>query len=328
MEHSWICWDWDDTILSSNVSKHLLNEPDFGAQQIKDKVSVFVIFAKFWKIITTKPMIIFSAGNLSYVQLVSLYGREANITVNFYDSNADLCIFCPIPFNCWATNKTCLSLVTNNDVNIRLHRNAVEHYRPIIATKPVYYTVNKSQLIAAQKTYSVTQPTKRTRDFANGCTHKKIVYDATGPEKHTDDYFVSGVNADRKVDFYEYLDIRRQFKNLDAIRRHIAYITGYRPNSIRFYFFDDKFSHLGMNVNDLYLSKPIDYPATYFVGKLIPILRSIVLEYKANKVTHRNAEKQLLDLLRSKLEKEPNVVHVIKTTPALQASETPCKANK
>jgi hypothetical protein len=326
MEHSWICCDWDDTILSSNVSKHLLNEPDFGAQKIKDKLSVFIIFAKYWKILTHKPVIIFSAGNLSYVQLVSLYGREVNMTVNYYDTNADLCIFCPIPFSCWTSGKLCITLVNNNDINIQLHRNTSSYYKPIIESGLTYHSVNKSQLMAAQKTYSVNQPTKQTRDFSNGCTHKKISYDAATTDVNLDAYFVSGINAEKKVDLYEYLDSKRQFKNLDAIRRHIAQMTGYKPLSIHFYFFDDKFSHLGMNVNDLYLSKPVDYPATYFVGKIIPILRSVVLEHKTTTkpLAPRTAEKQLLDMLKSKLDKEIYVVQVKKTV----ETETPDKQDK
>lgn len=317
-----LIFDYDDTIMPSNITRKLMNEPDYGANQIRDKLDVFFRFIKYWKNTTNIPIIILSAGTVAYIHLISLYGQFLRISVNYFDPNMDICIFIPIPFALMTNQTNILSLHRNNPINIRLLKNTNNYYLNLFKHHNMqYYSIHPSQIEQAIDTSHSLLPEKSQKEFINGISHKKIAY----YKKQIDQdnlkgcFYLPGFNYQKEIDLYEFMNCNRQFKNLDALRRHIAYIYSKSVKLIHFYFFDDKASHLGMGDDDLYLSKPFKYPSTFFVGKIIPILEYLTKsenETCQNELSHdcyRRNEIKLLNKLVNQLSKTNNLVFVSKT---------------
>jgi hypothetical protein len=323
VNQKFLIFDYDDTIMPSTITKKLASDPDYGASQVKEKLQVFFRFIVYWKKTTGIPVIILSAGTIAYIHLISLFGRFLRVSINFYDPGMDVCIFIPIPFYYMMSSKrNMITLENNNAVNLTLQENCGRYYKRLFESHSTleYYSISPSQLEhAMSKAYTVV-PEKSQREFINGISHKKISYQQKVVDQQTVTgcFYLPGYNYQKQVSLYEFMNCRRQFKNLDALRRHIAFVTNKHAKAIHFYFFDDKASHLGMGDDDIYLSKPFKYPSTFFVGKIIPILESLmeseseVCSREAPKECHRRNELKLLNKLVHRLSKTNNLVFVSK----------------
>lgn len=316
-----LIFDYDDTIMPSNISRNFVNHPDYGAQSVKAQLQVFYEFICYWKRVTGIPIIILSAGTIVYLHLVSLYGTKLNISVNYFDPRMDLCMFIPIPLAMTMRKKTdYLTLEHNNDVSRLLQNNLHLYYYNVWTKHPnnKYYQIHLTQIKDAE---SLTQlPNQNNREYINGISHRKIVYLPTGSDLSGDTcFYLPGVNYAGEVGFYEFLNCRRQFKNLDGLRKHLSFVLNKPARDIDFYFFDDKASHLGMGERDIYLSKPDNYPSLYFVNKVLPILGSLITpesisgtNANGSREWQRRNEIKLLNRLVAKLSSDNKLVFVSK----------------
>jgi len=318
----YLIFDYDDTIMPSTITRKLQGEPDYGSNQVKDKLDVFYKFVKYWKNQTGTPIIILSAGTIAYMHLISLYGPKLRASINYFDPAVDICIFIPIPFDMITGKDSIVNLNSSNGVNVRLQRDTARYYQNVFNKCPGLecYSIKSSQLENAQDTAHSHVPDKSQREFINGISHRKISYERKPVERYNLNgcFYLPGFNYEKQPGLYEFMNCRRQFKNLDALRRHISFVTGRPCRNIHFYFFDDKASHLGMGDDDLYLSKPFKYPSTFFVGKIIPILQSLMdsnceLNIAAPRENQRRNENKLLNRLVQRLSKTDNLVFVAKS---------------
>lgn len=318
-----LIFDYDDTIMPSSVTRQLANMPDYGAQLVKPKLEGFFRFLVYWKQTTGVPIIILSAGTVAYMHLISLYGKFLRISINYFDPRMDICMFIPIPFSfILSKQNNYLRLNNNNAVSTSLQNNMIKYYYNVFTKYPNanYYFIHPSQIEAAMIGASNQLPDLKNREFINGLSHKKVVYvqkplDQTAS---TGCFFLPGISYTKEVGFYEFLNCRRQFKNLDALRKHISFVCSKPATAIHFYFFDDRASHLGMSDNDIYLSKPHSSPSTIFVNKLLPILDSLVEQHdqcnggeNARECMRRN-ENKLLNKLVTRLTSTDKLVFVAK----------------
>jgi len=321
VNQKFLIFDYDDTIMPSVITKQLANEPDYGAKRVQQRLEGFYRFLRYWKQTTGIPIIILSAGTIAYMHLISLYGKHLRISINFFDPRMDVCMFVPVPFSCILSKQNnYLRLDNNNAVSTTLQNNMIKYYYNVFTKYPDanYYFIHPSQIEAAQ---SVSQlPDHKNREFINGLSHKKVVY----VQKPLDQqammgcFYLPGLSYTKEVGFYEFLNCRRQFKNLDALRKHISFVCSKPARSVHFYFFDDRASHLGMGDDDIYLSKPHTYPSSFFVNKLLPILESLMEQHdqcavgENSRECMRRNEIKLLNRLVTKLSTTDKLVFVAK----------------
>lgn len=178
VNQKFLIFDYDDTIMPSVITRKPSKEPDYGAEQIKDKLEVFFRFIVYWKKTTNVPIIILSAGTIAYIHLISLYGRYLRISVNYFDPRMDVCMFIPIPFYYMMSSKPNVLLQKNNGVNITLQQNAGKYYHTLLKQYPNldYFSISPSQIEqAANKAYSLV-PVKSQREFINGISHKNVYF--------------------------------------------------------------------------------------------------------------------------------------------------------
>lgn len=315
-----LIFDYDDTIMPSNISRHYVDAPDYGAQSVESKLSGFYEFIRYWKKNTGIPIIILSAGTIVYLHLVSLYGTKLNMSINYFDPRMDLCMFIPIPLAIIMGKRiNYLTLEHNNDVSKKLLTNLSLYYYNVWTKHPnnKYYQIHLTQIKDAEAL--TTTPDQNNREYINGISHRKVVYLPIGSDLSGETcFYLPGVNYAKTVGFYEFLNCRRQFKNLDGLRKHLSFVLDKSAKTIDFYFFDDKASHLGMGEEDIYLSKPHVYPSLFFVNKVVPILESLIntdsncQQTDNNRECQRKNEIKLLNRLVAKLSSDKKLVFVTK----------------
>lgn len=324
VNQKFLIFDYDDTIMPSSVSRTLSNQPDYGASSVKDHLNSFFQFILYWKKTTGIPIVILSAGTIAYLHLVSLYGKYLRISVNYFDPRMDICMFLPIPFvNILGKREDYLKLSNNNDVSTLLQKNMINYYYSVFSKYQGsnFYSIHPSQISEAVNQSNELLP-GNAREFINGISHKKVVYVQQSFDKQSMSgcFYLPGVNYYKEVGFYEFLNCRRQFKDLDALRKHFSFVLGKPTKAIHFYFFDDRASHIGMGDDDIYLSKPHTYSSNLFVNKLLPILQSLMESGDAcqtqtsenQRECMRRQEIKLLNRLVSKLSSEKKLVFVAK----------------
>lgn len=331
----YLIFDYDDTIMPSATTKLMQDEPDWGAALVKDRLEIFYRFIIHWKKTTDIPIIIFSAGTIAYVHLVSQFGPYLRISINYFDPAMDVCIFIPIPFYSITDGSKIVKLNNNNMVNNKLYHNTSRYYQKLLSNHQSieYQSINPSQIQRAYDHAANLHMDKNQKNHVNIYSHKKVCYSkqSVDPNSMTGCFYLPALNCKKEMTLYEFLNCKRQFKNLDALRRHISYVTHKPCKNIRFYFFDDKAIHLGMSDSDIYLSKPHNYSPTYFVGKIIPILKSLTDSHgncqMGEKVydCRRRNEIKMLKKLVDKLESTANVVFITKDL--LTSPESPRTRN-
>jgi len=323
VNQKFLIFDYDDTIMPSVISRKLANQPDYGASQVKDRLVGFYRFLVYWKKTTGIPIIILSAGTIAYLHLISLFGKYLRISINYFDPRMDVCMFLPVPFTYIMTKQNnYLRLDNNNAVSTTLQNNMIKYYYNVFTKYPNanYYFIHPSQIEAALLQADAPSSNQKTRELVNGISHKKVVYvqKPLDPQSLQGCFYLPGVSYTKEVGFYEFLNCRRQFKNLDALRKHISFVCSKPATHIHFYFFDDRASHLGMGDNDIYLSKPHTYPSSFFVSKLLPILDSLMEQHDAcppgqsNRECMRRNEIKLLNRLVSRLSTTDKLMFVAK----------------
>lgn len=331
VNQKFLIFDYDDTIMPSSISRKLANKPDYGASLVKEHLNPFFEFIHYWKRTTGIPIIILSAGTIAYTHLVSLYGKNLLISINYFDPRMHVCMFLPISFTSIISKQNdYLKLSNNNDVSVLLQNNTVAYYYNVFSKyqKANVYSIHPSQIDEAID-QSKLQPGKgNAREFINGISHKKVVYvqqpfdaqNTFGAKALNGCFYLPGVNYYKEVGFYEFLNCQRQFKDLDALRKHFSFVLGKPTKAIHFYFFDDRASHIGMDTDDIYLSKPHTCSNDLFVNKLLPILKSLTESGDACKTQTsesqrecmRRQEIKLLNRLVSKLSSDKKLVFVAK----------------
>ena len=329
-----LIFDYDDTIMPSVITRKLSKHPDYGAKLVKEHLDTFYRFIQYWKLTTGIPIIILSAGTIAYLHLISLYGRQLKISINYFDPRMDLCMFIPFPFTGIVNkNSNYLTLTNDNDVSVYLQNNMIHYYYSVFSKYKGsnYFFIHPGQLNEAATRSNETVPDSQSREFINGISHKKVVYvqHPLDEESMNACFYLPGINYYKEVGFYEFLNCRRQFKNLDALRKHISFVTGKPSRSLHFYFFDDRSSHLGMGDDDIYLSKPHTCTSSLFVSKILPILEGLMTNghscntSEGKRECMRRQEIKLLNRLVTKLSSEKKLVFVAKHDGASPVSKKP-----